>query len=110
MHTSSFDSTLIPSADSSVAAAPDAPLAPFCRHVLATLAWPGPPDFGGLALTEQFARDPRSVQDVDDHAEVIDRLLRAGDVDTLFDIVASGLLHGLALRMYRTAIALWLGR
>jgi hypothetical protein len=46
----------------------------------------------------------------DDHASVARRLLASGEVETLCRVVASGLLHGLALQVYRLAIDAWLSR
>ena len=102
--------SVAPGSDTRFRPRPRAQLRQFRRYLAPVVARPDPTDLRGLALTEQFARDPQAIQRVDDHADVIARLLRAGDVDTLFDIVASGLLHGLALQLYRTAIDLWLDR
>ena len=55
-----------------------------------------------------MAHDLRVVQRFDDHAWVAERLAAAGEVETLFRVAASGLLHGMALRFYRLALAAWL--
>lgn len=102
--------SVAPGSDTRFRPRPLAQLRQFRRYLAPIVAQSGATDVRGLALTERIARDPQAIQQVDDHADLIARLLRAGDVDTLFDIVASGLLHGLALQLYRTAIDLWLDR
>lgn len=64
----------------------------------------------GQHLARLIAHDIRVVQTFDDHAWVIGRLWDSGEVETLFRIAASGLLHGLARELYRLAIELWLGQ
>lgn len=65
---------------------------------------------GGQALARLIARNPRVVQTFKDHGDVARRLLVSGEVDTLFLVAASGLLHGLSLQFYRLAIEGWLNR
>lgn len=62
----------------------------------------------GQHLARLIARDIRVVQRFDDHAWVIGRLWDSGEVETLFRVAASGLLHGLARELYRLAIETWL--
>jgi len=62
----------------------------------------------GQHLARLIARDIRVVQRFDDHAWVIGRLWDSGEVETLFRVAASGLLHGLARELYRLAIEVWL--
>ncbi|MET0351243.1 MAG: hypothetical protein ABW067_15735 [Rhizobacter sp.] len=72
---------------------------------------PGHGDRGprcGQRLARLIAHDIRVVQTFDDHAWVIGRLWDSGEVETLFRVAASGLLHGLARELYRLAIELWL--
>lgn len=64
----------------------------------------------GQAFARLIAQDPRAVQRFRDHAEVARQLLVSGEVETLFRVVASGLLHGMALQFYRLAIEGWLNR
>ena len=64
----------------------------------------------GQHLARLIARDIRVVQTFDDHAWVIGRLWDSGEVETLFRVAASGLLHGLARELYRLAVELWLGQ
>ncbi|CAN7349284.1 hypothetical protein [Rhizobacter sp. LjRoot28] len=59
----------------------------------------------GTWLARLMAHDLRVVQRFDDHAWVADRLAAAGELETLFRVAASGLLHGVALRFYRLALA-----
>lgn len=65
---------------------------------------------GGQALARLIAHNPRVVQTFKDHGDVARRLLVSGEVDTLFLVAASGLLHGLSLQFYRLAIDGWLNR
>jgi hypothetical protein len=64
----------------------------------------------GQMLARLIAHDPRVVQSFDDHAAVVSHLLVSDEVETLFRVAASGLLHGLALQCYRLAIDGWLNR
>ena len=59
----------------------------------------------GTWLARLMAHDLRVVQRFEDHAWVADRLAAAGELETLFRVAASGLLHGVALRFYRLALA-----
>jgi hypothetical protein len=59
----------------------------------------------GTWLARLMAHDLRVVQRFDDHAWVADRLAAAGELETLVRVAASGLLHGVALRFYRLALA-----
>ena len=65
---------------------------------------------GGQALARLIAHNPRVVQTFRDHGDVARRLLISGEVDALFLVAASGLLHGLSLQFYRLAIDGWLNR
>jgi hypothetical protein len=92
---------------------------PFARHHAVAqqfrlhLAQPltlEPGSRNGQQLARLIAHNPRVVQLFDDHASVARRLLASGEVETLCRVVASGLLHGLALQVYRLAIDAWLSR
>ena len=100
---------------------------PFARHLALAHAHAVPQQFrlylvqpltltrepgfrNGQQLARLIAFNPRVVQSFDDHASVARRLLASGEVETLCSVVASGLLHGLALQIYRIAIDAWLSR
>ena len=70
----------------------------------------GPGQRKGQALARLIAYNPRAVQAFKDHAEAARHLLASGEVETLFRVAASGLLHGPALHFYRLAIEGWLNR
>jgi len=71
---------------------------------------PNPGQRCGQALARLISHNPRAVRAFKDHAEVARHLLASGEVDTLFRVAASGLLHGPALQFYRLAIESWLSR
>lgn len=63
----------------------------------------------GKGWARLLANDIRALKGVEDHAVVAKKLAKSGEAEALIQVVASGLLSGWALRIYRMALA-WLSR